>query len=319
MTDKTQPAVSVIMSVYNAEKYVGDAIESILNQSFTDFEFLLLDDGSTDNSLQIISAYKDNRIKVFSQENKGMHISRNTLIKKAQGTFIALLDADDIALPDRLQKQIAYMQQHPDCVAVGMYAEKFGKDTGTIYGFDSKYVNAYADDILYNHKVFIVDPSYLIRKSALQKLDGPYKINTYALDSNLWRRLSYLGKIDNIPQVGIKYRVHESSFSYDKKELLKLSVFLSVVSVYEQYKNNQTDAQITEYDINQQQSLSDIRKRYSIWHSVWGGYVYYCKHHNTLFNRFQVGCIKLNYKINRLIYFRKRKVWNAKITGIQQG
>ena len=305
MTDKTQPAVSVIMSVYNAEKYVGDAIESILNQSFTDFEFLLLDDGSTDNSLQIISAYKDNRIKVFSQENKGVNESRNILINKAQGQFIALLDADDMALPDRLQRQYTYMMQHPKCAVLGMSAEKFGDDTGIIQGFDAKFINRTAEDILYNHKISIVNPTSMIRASVLQQVDTPvYKSYALSEDFNLWLRMSYYGSIDNLPQMGIKYRVHNSSYSYDKQIALRQSVFFSIVAVYEHYKNHSDPL---EQHIKPDALLHHIRKRYGISHPIWGVYVYYCISHNVFFNKIQVAFIKSVYKIRWFIYLKTRK------------
>ena len=300
------PKISVIMSVYNAENYVGQAVDSILNQSFTDFEFLILDDGSTDNSWDIISAYTDNRISIFRQKNQGINASRNFLINKAKGQFIALLDADDIAVPNRLQQQYDHMQHHPNCAVVGMHAEKIGADTGVVYGFNSKYINVFPQDILYNHKMFIVDPSYMIRKSALHQLVGPYKSDVYSLDSNLWRRLSYVGQIDNICKIGIKYRVHKNSYSYDKQAILKQSVFFSVVSVYEQYKNNKSDSQLIEYD-KMPNALYFIRKKYNLWHPIWGVYMYYCKQFDTLFNLWQRVCIYISYRIHRYWYLKKRK------------
>lgn len=301
------PKISVIMSVYNAENYVGQAIDSILNQSFTDFEFLILDDGSTDNSWDIISAYTDNRISVFRQKNKGINASRNFLINKAKGQFIALLDADDIAVPNRLQQQYDHMQHHPNCAVVGMHAEKIGADTGILNGFNSHYINDRFQDILYNHRFSVVNPTAFMRKSMLVLLSKPvYKIHTLSEDMNLWVRLSYIGSIDNIPKTGIKYRVHKNSYSYDKKAVLKQSVFFSIVAVYEQYKNNQSDAYLVEYD-KMPNALYFIRKKYSLWHPIWGVYMYYCKQFDTLFNLWQRVCIYIRYRIHRYWYLKKRK------------
>lgn len=304
--NKMTPKISVIMSVYNAEKYVGQAIDSILNQTFTEFEFLILDDGSGDSSWDIISAYTDSRIFVFKQQNQGINASRNFLIQQATADFIALLDADDIAMPDRLQQQYGYMQQHPNCAVVGMQAEKFGVDTGILKGFNSKFINKTANDILYNHKIFVIDPSYMIRKSTLSQLDRPYKTDVYSLDSNLWRRLSYMGRIDNIDKIGIKYRIHKNSYSYDKQVVLKQSVFFSIVAVYEQYKNNMTDAELSEYD-KIPNALQKIHKKYNLLHPIWGVYMYYCKPHNTLFNFWQRACIYISYRLQRFWFLKNRR------------
>lgn len=300
--------ISVIMSVYNAENYVGQAIDSILNQTFTEFEFLILDDGSGDSSWDIISAYTDSRIFVFKQQNQGINASRNFLIQRATADFIALLDADDIAMPDRLQQQYDYMQQNPTCAVVGMRAEKFGTETGILNGFNSKFINKIADDIIYNNRFSVVNPCAFMRQSMLSLLSKPiYKTKTLSEDMNLWLRLSYIGRIDNIDTIGIKYRIHKNSYSYDKQAVLKQSVFFSIVAVYEQYKNNTSDSQLTEYDIDQDKSLQKIRKKYNLLHPIWGAYMYYCKPYNTMFNRLQRACIYVNYRLQRFFYTKKRK------------
>lgn len=115
------PAISVIMSVYNAERYLADALMSILGQSFTDFEFLILDDGSHDNSLSIIKQYaaQDERIVIISRENKGLIVSLNEMLAMARAPLIARMDADDISLPHRFAEQLAFLNDHPDHGVVG--------------------------------------------------------------------------------------------------------------------------------------------------------------------------------------------------------
>ena len=120
MTTDT-PLISVCMPVYNAGKYLADAVESILGQTFADFEFLILDDGSTDDSLEILRRYadRDPRIRLTSRPNKGLVASLNELIDQSRGEFIARMDGDDISLPERFQKQVDYLRAHPGCLLVG--------------------------------------------------------------------------------------------------------------------------------------------------------------------------------------------------------
>src|SRR5512135_1833139 len=115
------PLISVCMPVYNAERYIARAVESILGQTFGDFEFLILDDGSTDGSLEILRRYAnhDPRIRLTSRPNKGLPPSLNELVDQARGEFIARMDADDVALPERFARQVEYLRAHPDCVLVG--------------------------------------------------------------------------------------------------------------------------------------------------------------------------------------------------------
>ena len=125
----SEPVISVIMPVYNAETYVEEAIKSILNQTFEDFEFLIINDGSEDNSLSIINNYasKDNRIKIISREKKGLVFSLNEGIKLAKGKYIARMDADDISVPERFKKQISYLERNSDVDICGTWIETFGR------------------------------------------------------------------------------------------------------------------------------------------------------------------------------------------------
>ena len=119
---RTAPMVSVLMAVYNAEKYLTEAVESILVQTFADFEFLIIDDGSVDGSAAILEDYaeSDERVKVIhNSENLGLTKSLNIGLKLTQGKFIARIDADDVAVPERFEKQITFMDDHPDIGVCG--------------------------------------------------------------------------------------------------------------------------------------------------------------------------------------------------------
>jgi glycosyltransferase involved in cell wall biosynthesis len=117
------PTVSVVMAVKNGGQIMREAIDSILNQTFTDFEFIIINDGSTDETLEVLAEYKDPRIQVYSQENQGVARSANRGLAIARGKYIARQDHDDISLPARLQKQVEYLESHPECGLLGTAAE----------------------------------------------------------------------------------------------------------------------------------------------------------------------------------------------------
>ena len=114
------PRVSVVMPAYNAEKYIGEAIDSILNQTFTDFEFIIIDDGSSDRTADIVKSYSDPRIRLLANErNSGIVASLNRGIQKATGKYIARMDADDYSRLDRIKKQVDFLDNHPEVIALG--------------------------------------------------------------------------------------------------------------------------------------------------------------------------------------------------------
>jgi glycosyltransferase involved in cell wall biosynthesis len=117
------PKISVILPVYNAQSYLRESIDSILNQSFQDFELIMINDGSTDSSLSIMESYTDQRIRIINQTNAGLPVSLNRAIAQAQGQYLARQDADDICLPERLAKQFAYLDTHPQCALLGTWAQ----------------------------------------------------------------------------------------------------------------------------------------------------------------------------------------------------
>ncbi len=125
------PSVSVLMPIYNAELTLAEAVESILAQTFTDFELIVVDDGSTDGSLQMLQkfAHRDTRIRIISRPNTGIAGALNEAMDAARGEFLARMDADDISLPARFEKQVAFLQEHPDVVLLGsrvMLVEPYG-------------------------------------------------------------------------------------------------------------------------------------------------------------------------------------------------
>ncbi len=209
------------MPVYNAEKYIQAAVESILNQTFTNFEFIIINDGSTDNSLKILEdyAHQDERIRLISRENKGLVATLNEGIAIAQAPLIARMDADDISLLERLKIQKEYMDSHPDVVCLGSQVKVIdGKGRFLIH-----------NDIKQGHDEIvlsalqgvspIIHPTAMIRLEALKKING-YSIDNYpAEDLALWIDLSEIGQLVNLEMPLLEYRIHDNSISTSSHEL----------------------------------------------------------------------------------------------------
>ncbi|MFH0846036.1 MAG: glycosyltransferase family 2 protein [Patescibacteria group bacterium] len=206
------PKITVLMPVYNSEKYLKKSIESILNQTFTDFEFLIINDGSTDNSEKIIKSYNDSRIKLISNEvNLGVIKSLNKGLDQARGEYIARMDADDISFPKRLEIQIKFMKKNPHIGIAGSWAK-------IIIG--NKKINKYSKPISHPEKIkiallfrcIIIHPSIITRKNILEKYNLRYNINyEHAEDYGLWSNAVKYFPITNIKKALIQYRIHDSN------------------------------------------------------------------------------------------------------------
>lgn len=208
------PHISVILPAYNAKQYLEAAVDSIQNQSLTDFELILIDDGSSDGTEQLVRqlAAKDPRIRLVQRPNKGLIATLNEGLALARSPLIARMDADDIAFPGRLEIQYAYMNAHPDVLAVGSYV-MFMDGQDTMY---RKKTFPGGNDIL---KAFrwgcpLAHPAVMMRTDAVRQVGGYPSAFPSAEDYALWVRLLSLGKVDTIPQVLLAYRVHGSSISH---------------------------------------------------------------------------------------------------------
>jgi len=206
--------ISVIMSVYNAEAYLRDAIESILNQTFRDFEFIIIDNCSIDGSGKIIEDYskKDKRIAVIKNEkNLGIPETRTKGTKYAKGKYIAVADADDISVSTRFQKQYDYLEKHNDCGVVGGFIELFDSDTAKVIGV-RKY---YEDDANLRKRLFlyspVAQPVCMIRRDVFDNVGYYNPKYAVAEDLDLWFRMGTKYKFANIQEVLLRYRVHNKS------------------------------------------------------------------------------------------------------------
>lgn len=224
----TVPNISVVLPVYNGEKYLGKAIESILGQTYADFEFIIINDGSKDTTPEIIQRYaeKDSRIVVIHQENAGLVATLNRGLSSAKAPFIARMDADDIALPDRFKDQIAYMQMHPEIAVLGTSIRFIDENDQPIH--DSLYPSDSADvaaEMLRTNPV--AHPTVMMRKSVIDAEGGYNRLFNYAEDYELWLRISEKYSIANLAGIYLLYRQHENKVSFLHSQDQTLRTFVA--------------------------------------------------------------------------------------------
>lgn len=208
------PKVSVLMSVYNGEKYLRQSIESILNQIYHDFEFIIINDGSTDKSLEIINSYSDSRIRLVNQKNCGLTISLNKAIQLSRGQYLARMDADDISLQERLKHQVDFLDSYPNYGLVGV--------SFLIIDHQSSIINAaplLLDDCELRRQLLFEDPlahgGVMIRKTDLSRVGPPFYRNEAgsAEDYDLWSRLAQVTLMSNLSQILYMYRINPHGVS----------------------------------------------------------------------------------------------------------
>lgn len=213
--------VSVVMIMYNTpEEYLRPAVESILNQTFTNFEFIIVDDGSTDDALSVIRSYSDDRIILIqNEENLGQPASRNKGIDAAKGQFIAMMDSDDISMPDRLEKELAFMQDNPDVIVCSAWYEKFGIENRVRKPIIDDFESYRCQLLFSNAPVTLCHPLTMFRKSMLDEYNIRYDVALpYAEDYGLWVICSRFGRIAILEKVLLKYRTHPSQVTTNKRE-----------------------------------------------------------------------------------------------------
>lgn len=213
MAKDVNPLISVLMPVYNGQQYLAEAIESILNQTYKHFELLLLDDGSSDNSEQIIKGFKDSRIVYIKNEtNKGLIFTLNRGIGLSKGIFIARMDADDISVSTRFEKQILEFEKDEKLVVCGSFIKTFGNGSEE-YISHIPVTNAQILSSIFFACPF-AHPSVMIKKDSLLQLNEFYREDyKHSEDYDLWSRLVFVGNSKNIPEFLLNYRVHDKQVS----------------------------------------------------------------------------------------------------------
>lgn len=213
--DKPTPAVSVLMPVYNGERFLAEAIDSILGQTFTDFEFVIVDDGSTDASPAILADYasRDPRIRVLTQANAGIVAALNRGLAECRAPLVARMDADDISLPTRLERQVAFLGGHPAVAVVGT-AFQLVSDTGGA-GPVVRHATGHAAIVRgLRRGNCLAHPTVMMRRDPIQAVGGYREFLRHAEDYDLWTRVAERHELANLPECLLRYRVHGGQVSW---------------------------------------------------------------------------------------------------------
>lgn len=263
---KSEPLVSVLMPVYNSEKFILESVTSVLNQTFIDFELIIIDDCSTDATLSIIKSISDSRILLIEKnKNSGYTDSLNYGISIAKGTFIARMDADDICMPERFAKQIEFLYANPEVILCGTAIQIMGSDRVLKHPV--------------NHEEILVKlcfgtsfchPSIMVRKEIL--VENKYDKNFEpAEDFELWTRLAFIGKLSNLDMPLLQYREHPSQISNTNK-LAQLNNALNVklqmlnhLSVLDSFTKEEVSIALENIS---RYSFSDVRKSLQLFNYI---------------------------------------------------
>ncbi|HEU5365834.1 MAG TPA: glycosyltransferase, partial [Hanamia sp.] len=217
MTKKTTAKVTVLMPAYNAGKYISEAIKSVLEQTFSEFQLLIINDGSTDDTEEIVHSFHDERIFLINQSHKGIAASLNKGLSKASSIYIARFDADDICFPQRLAKQVSFLDTHLDHITVGCDAEYISEDGQHL--FDFKCTGHTHNEIIQKIYSFcpFIHSSVMYRKAAVIKCGGYSEHAHNFEDYFLWIQLLKHGKFYNLSQQLIRVRFNPASVTIDER------------------------------------------------------------------------------------------------------
>lgn len=214
MSFSQSPVISVLMSVHNGEKYLRPAMTSLLQQTFADFELIVVDDGSQDGSPAILQEFaaQDSRVVVVSHENQGLTRSLNVGCQRARGEFIARMDADDVALPRRFEKQVQFLREHPEVVAVGSEVLLMDEQGWLIGPRHQPPGHAEIEArLLAGDGGAMTHPAVLVRATALRQVGGYQEKFVTGQDLDLFLRLGEVGRLANLPEVLLHWRQHRQS------------------------------------------------------------------------------------------------------------
>lgn len=253
------PKISVVMPAYNADKYIAEAIDSILCQTYTDFEFIIINDGSTDNTEDIILSYKDERIVYLKNEkNMGIVYTLNRGLDIAKGEYIARMDSDDISLPTRFKEQIKYLEKHKNIAVLGTAINIFGEEIDRytfIFSHNPKIAKA---ELFFNPS--LAHPTVMIRKTILDSFNLRYEEDYKDMeDFRLWWRISQYGNIVSLKTPLLNYRRHKSqitaSYSPEHKERAE-NFLLERISIFNiTYSDNEFNS-LFKYKMNEHSNIN---------------------------------------------------------------
>lgn len=271
--------ISVIMPVYNAEKYIEEAIDSILMQSYPFLELIIVDDCGTDHSMDIASQLKDQRIRILHNDvNRGIAYSRNRAIEESKGKYIAIMDDDDISSLQRLEKQIDFLEKHPEIDVLGGAVEAIDAEGKVIRKASETLNNPLYIKVNFLFRCIFHNSEVMFRKSLLENSHIRYCENCYGMeDFRFWIECSKVGRMTNLPDVILQHRYHKETETarvkreeYDARkkyygELQRLSLRLSGFELsereYDIFISSFPEGTITELSLQEIHSLIDVMKK----------------------------------------------------------
>lgn len=223
------PKISVVMPVYKGDNYLSEAVDSILNQTFSDLEFLIICDNPTDKTRDLLEKYKqeDPRVKIYYQERQGLVNSLNRGFSLAQGEYIARMDADDISVPGRLEKQVKFIAENPEIGICGAWIKRIGEPPSYVWEVPCDHENIKSRMLF---EPVIAHPSIIARKEIFLKKGLAYmQDETYAEDYGLWVRAAKEIKLANMPEILMHYRIHKSTSNKEKQRIVANNIRLAQI------------------------------------------------------------------------------------------
>jgi glycosyltransferase involved in cell wall biosynthesis len=218
----SEPRVSVVMPLYNAARHLPQSLDSVLAQTFTDFEIIAVDDGSSDRTLKILREYeaRDPRLRVLSRPNTGIVGALNDGLSMARPPLIARMDGDDVCLPTRFERQVAYMDEHPECVLLGSQVLLIDDDGSPICPHpQTRYAHGEIDDAHLGTGWPVVHPSIMLRKAAVERVGRYREQYKWLEDLDLFLRLAEIGKLANLRETLLHYRLHLASVCHTQTDV----------------------------------------------------------------------------------------------------
>ena len=255
------PTVSVVMPAYNASQFLDEAVCSVLDQTFRHFELIIVDDGSADDTAGILQKYAraDSRVKVIRQANEGMIIALNRGCRLARGRYIARMDADDISLPRRIERQIDFLDRHPEIGILGTWASRIDEN-GRVVGDWCLSPNPKVLKWYHFFHVCVIHPTAIMRREVLEKLNFYRPDAIYAEDRDLWLRASAITEFSNLPEILLKFRVWSKSTSRRLgKEYKETQIHLLALFISEFLKSDISVEAVAKLQGRKLESLEDVR------------------------------------------------------------
>jgi glycosyltransferase involved in cell wall biosynthesis len=273
------PTISVVIPAYNAERTILDTVASVQQQTFSDFEIIVINDGSTDRTLELVQGIQDERVKIFSYENGGLPVARNRGISRAKGEFIAFIDADDMWTSDKLELQLVLLQQHPEAGVAYSWSRFMNKQGELSYVVDDRYIEGNVYEKLLLNNFLNNGSSLLVRREAIESAGEFDPTLKSCEDWDFYLRLAAKWSFVLVPKPQILYRQSSTAMT-SKIDVMESAALITIEKAYQaappnlQYLKGQSLARLYQYCTRQylERSTSGMREinlaGQKLWNSI---------------------------------------------------